>query len=300
MSTPVRCPSGGWPPIVAAGMVCRVAAPSKLQQPAGDRVKTDARDAAHIGRPTGAPVVVDKRRHRECPTGNPPAPQTITPNLQTPDPLRQNTVRPAVTHRRISFATRFDKHRQTSAPPPPPHHPLTGSVNESGCRPPGFLPMRPPAVHYPQFPQVYPHCNFWGIQTVGSAFAPVPGCGCGSSAGRFAMSSTGPGPPRKRKGRQHRPARVSGRMQRLIIAGMQSCSVCLIPFLARCRAGGRLTATQSSGTGARGRPGLPEPVLHPARLEPQPQRRRVAYRADRAAPPVGRYQFVLTFRLEAS
>ena len=29
-----------------AGMVCLVAAPSKLQRPAGDRVKTDARDAA--------------------------------------------------------------------------------------------------------------------------------------------------------------------------------------------------------------------------------------------------------------
>jgi hypothetical protein len=29
-------------------MECTVAAPSKLQRPAGDRVKTDARDAAHL------------------------------------------------------------------------------------------------------------------------------------------------------------------------------------------------------------------------------------------------------------
>lgn len=33
-----------------AGMKCVVAAPSKLQRPAGDRVKTDARDAAHLAR----------------------------------------------------------------------------------------------------------------------------------------------------------------------------------------------------------------------------------------------------------
>ena len=31
-------------------MLCLVAAPSKLQRPAGDRVKTDARDAAHLAR----------------------------------------------------------------------------------------------------------------------------------------------------------------------------------------------------------------------------------------------------------
>jgi transposase len=34
----------------AAGIECLVAAPSKLQRPAGDRVKTDARDAAHLAR----------------------------------------------------------------------------------------------------------------------------------------------------------------------------------------------------------------------------------------------------------
>src|SRR4029453_15679221 len=34
----------------AAGIRCEVAAPSKLQRPAGDRVKTDARDAMHLAR----------------------------------------------------------------------------------------------------------------------------------------------------------------------------------------------------------------------------------------------------------
>jgi transposase len=34
----------------SAGMECLVAAPSKLQRPAGDRVKTDAKDAAHLAR----------------------------------------------------------------------------------------------------------------------------------------------------------------------------------------------------------------------------------------------------------
>jgi len=32
------------------GVDCLVAAPSKLQRPAGDRVKTDARDALHLAR----------------------------------------------------------------------------------------------------------------------------------------------------------------------------------------------------------------------------------------------------------
>ena len=36
--------------ISEAGMECVVAAPSKLQRPAGERVKTDARDAAHLAR----------------------------------------------------------------------------------------------------------------------------------------------------------------------------------------------------------------------------------------------------------
>jgi transposase len=36
--------------LTAAGIECQVAAPSKLIRPAGDRVKTDARDAAHLAR----------------------------------------------------------------------------------------------------------------------------------------------------------------------------------------------------------------------------------------------------------
>jgi transposase len=36
--------------LAAAGIACEVAAPSKLIRPAGDRVKTDARDAAHLAR----------------------------------------------------------------------------------------------------------------------------------------------------------------------------------------------------------------------------------------------------------
>ncbi len=36
--------------LTAAGIRCQVAAPSKLQKPAGDRVKTDAKDAVHLAR----------------------------------------------------------------------------------------------------------------------------------------------------------------------------------------------------------------------------------------------------------
>jgi transposase len=36
--------------LVAAGVRCEVVAPSKLQRPAGDRVKTDAKDAVHLAR----------------------------------------------------------------------------------------------------------------------------------------------------------------------------------------------------------------------------------------------------------
>jgi transposase len=36
--------------LAAAGIRCQVAAPSKLQRPAGDRVKTDAKDAIHLAR----------------------------------------------------------------------------------------------------------------------------------------------------------------------------------------------------------------------------------------------------------
>ncbi len=36
--------------LTGAGMRCEVAAPSKLQRPSGDRVKTDQRDALHLAR----------------------------------------------------------------------------------------------------------------------------------------------------------------------------------------------------------------------------------------------------------
>ena len=36
--------------LAEAGVRCVVAAPSKLQRPAADRIKTDARDAAHLAR----------------------------------------------------------------------------------------------------------------------------------------------------------------------------------------------------------------------------------------------------------
>ena len=36
--------------LTAAGIRCTVAAPSKLQKPSGDRVKTDAKDAIHLAR----------------------------------------------------------------------------------------------------------------------------------------------------------------------------------------------------------------------------------------------------------
>ncbi|WP_233205675.1 transposase [Cryobacterium sp. Y82] len=35
---------------MSAGIECQVAAPSKLQRPAGDRVKTDARDAEYLAK----------------------------------------------------------------------------------------------------------------------------------------------------------------------------------------------------------------------------------------------------------
>ena len=36
--------------LTAAGIGCEVAASSTLQRPAGDRVRTDARDALHLAR----------------------------------------------------------------------------------------------------------------------------------------------------------------------------------------------------------------------------------------------------------
>src|SRR6201984_1862842 len=45
--------------LMTAGIDCQVAAPSKLQRPAGDRVKTDARDAAHLARLLHLGQIVD-------------------------------------------------------------------------------------------------------------------------------------------------------------------------------------------------------------------------------------------------
>jgi hypothetical protein len=46
---PVR-PGSGWPGTGRSGIECLVAAPSRLQRPSGDRVKTDVRDARHLAR----------------------------------------------------------------------------------------------------------------------------------------------------------------------------------------------------------------------------------------------------------
>ena len=43
-------PGSGCPGVDRGGVRCEVAASSKLQRPAGDRVKTDARDALHLAR----------------------------------------------------------------------------------------------------------------------------------------------------------------------------------------------------------------------------------------------------------
>lgn len=45
--------------LIAAKVICLVAAPSKLQRPSGDRVKTDARDAAHLARLLHLGQIVD-------------------------------------------------------------------------------------------------------------------------------------------------------------------------------------------------------------------------------------------------
>ncbi len=45
--------------LLGAGLLCLVAAPSKLQRPSGDRVKTDTRDAAHLARLLHLGQIVD-------------------------------------------------------------------------------------------------------------------------------------------------------------------------------------------------------------------------------------------------
>jgi len=62
--------------INAAGIRCSVAAPSKLQRPVGDRVKTDVRDARHLARLLHLSEIVEVeiphsyRLHRENPGPN--------------------------------------------------------------------------------------------------------------------------------------------------------------------------------------------------------------------------------------
>ena len=52
--------------LTAAGIRCEVAAPSKLQRPVGDRVKTDARDALHLARLLRLDEVTCGARCRPC------------------------------------------------------------------------------------------------------------------------------------------------------------------------------------------------------------------------------------------
>src|SRR5664279_976514 len=47
--------------LTAAGIRCVVAAPSKLQRPPGDRVKTDSRDAQHLARLLRMDQIVEVR-----------------------------------------------------------------------------------------------------------------------------------------------------------------------------------------------------------------------------------------------
>jgi transposase len=66
--------------LTAAGVRCVVAAPSKLQRPAGDRIKTDARDALHLARLLRMDKIVAwivDQRHTGIGAGRPAAESTI-------------------------------------------------------------------------------------------------------------------------------------------------------------------------------------------------------------------------------
>ena len=90
--------------LTAAGISCEVAAPSKLIRPAGDRVKTDARDAAHLARllhlgqitavtvPSAEPGSSpgSGARPRGLPRGSDDRP---TPGLETASPPRHRLFR---------------------------------------------------------------------------------------------------------------------------------------------------------------------------------------------------------------
>ena len=80
---------------------CVVAAPSKLIRPAGDRVKTDARDAAHLTRllrlgEITAVTVPERRRRggagsgagpRRCPRGSDAGPASVVETAAAPGPV---------------------------------------------------------------------------------------------------------------------------------------------------------------------------------------------------------------------
>lgn len=68
--------------LTAAGIACEVAAPSKLIRPAGDRVKTDARDAAHLARLLRPGVI------RDSTMSNHVAPQRMTLDSRPAGQLR--------------------------------------------------------------------------------------------------------------------------------------------------------------------------------------------------------------------
>jgi transposase len=66
--------------LTEAGIRCEVVAPSKLQRPSGDRVKTDAKDAVHLARLLRLDEVVSVFVHQSLPIGTqdkrPPEPES--------------------------------------------------------------------------------------------------------------------------------------------------------------------------------------------------------------------------------
>jgi transposase len=97
--------------LTAAGIRCEVVAPSKLQKPAGDRVKADAKDALHLARllrldeitPVAIPTVDqeaarDLVRAREDCRGDLSGPDTGCPSCS----CATGSSTPAATHGRAS------------------------------------------------------------------------------------------------------------------------------------------------------------------------------------------------------
>lgn len=85
--------------LVAAGINCQVAAPSKLQRPAGDRVKTDPRDAAHLAQLT----VLDQITPVAVPT---PAQEAARDLVRARDDARADLMR--ARHRLSKLLLRHD------------------------------------------------------------------------------------------------------------------------------------------------------------------------------------------------